>query len=177
MPSSFIVDPKQLSFDRPLASLDEIRCVNPQRDVMEQLTAIVHIDTKQHIIAGYKDVSRNEFWVRGYLPDYPMMPPVLMCEAVAQLCSYYIRTQGLLGGDFIAFGGMNDVKFRSAIQPGCRLVLAARAKEIRAGRIVTFSSQGIVDQALVFEADILGVPFSWQAKVTGVPASISRNRR
>ena len=59
---------------------------------MEQLTAIVHVDPEKHLVAGYKDVGNDEFWVRGHMPGYPLMPGVLMCEAAAQLCSYYTAT-------------------------------------------------------------------------------------
>ena len=80
--------------------------VNPQRFAMEQLTAIVYIDPENHIVAGYKDVAADEFWVGGHMPGYPLMPGVMMCEAAAQLCSYYITTHGLTGGDFVGFGGL-----------------------------------------------------------------------
>ena len=60
MARRLIIDPEQLELDSPLVSLDEIRRVNPQRNEMEQLTAIVYIDPKQHVIAGYKDVGLDE---------------------------------------------------------------------------------------------------------------------
>ena len=75
-----------------LADREAIRQVNPQRFEMEQLTAIVYVDPVNHVIVGYKDVRHDEFWVRGHMPDYPLLPGVLMCEAAAQLCSYYIVT-------------------------------------------------------------------------------------
>ena len=62
MARRLIIDPEQLELDSPLVSLDEIRRVNPQRNEMEQLTAIVYIDPKQHVIAGYKDVGLDEHW-------------------------------------------------------------------------------------------------------------------
>ena len=45
-----------------MADQEAIRRVNPQRSEMEHLTAIVHVDQEQHIIAGYKDVGVDEFW-------------------------------------------------------------------------------------------------------------------
>ncbi len=131
------------------------------RHEMEQLTAIVYLDPDQQVIVGYKDVQHDEFWVRGHMPDFPLLPGVLICEAAAQVCSYYVRTQGLLGsGDFVAFGGMDRVKFRDAVRPGDRLVMAARATDIRIGRRANFQTQGIVDGSLVFHGDIIGVPFT-----------------
>ena len=115
MPPELIFDPSQLDFNRVVADLEQIRKVNSQRFEMEQLTAIVHVDRTEHLIVGYKDVRADEFWVRGHLPGYPLMPGVLMCEAAAQLCSYYSVVQGLIAqGDFVGFGGLENVRFSVA---------------------------------------------------------------
>src|SRR6185312_2916583 len=105
MPPELLLDPSQLDLSRVVARRGDIERVNPQRFEMEQLTAIVHVDADQHLIAGYKEVTADEFWVRGHMPDYPLMPGVLMCEAAAQLCSYYIMNSPLTQGDFLGFGG------------------------------------------------------------------------
>src|SRR5262245_57514352 len=126
MPPPLILDPLGLDLRRVVADRDAIRRVNPQRHEMEQLTAIVFVDGEQHVIAGYKDVRGDEFWVRGHMPGYPLLPGVLICEAAAQLCSYYSVTSGLLQGDFIGFGGLENVRFRSPVRPGDRLVLIGK---------------------------------------------------
>src|SRR5437773_2822562 len=105
MPPPYHLDPAELDLGRIVADIEAIRRINPQRFEMEQLSAIVHIDPERQVIAGYKDVGVDEFWVRGHMPGYPLLPGVLLCEAAAQLCSYYIVTQGLLQGDFLGFGG------------------------------------------------------------------------
>src|SRR5438874_12615378 len=95
MPPPAHFNPKQLDLSRVVADRDAIRKVNPQRFEMEQLDAIVLVDAARELIAGYKDARPDEFWVRGHMPDYPLMPGVLMLEAAAQICSYYSVTQGL----------------------------------------------------------------------------------
>ena len=160
MPPQLIIEPTQLDFEHPVANIDAIRAVNPQRFEMEQLTGIVLVEPKKQIIVAYKDVRADEFWVRGHMPGYPLMPGVMICEAAAQLASYYIATQGLASGDFVAFGGMDNVKFRDAVRPGDRLIMAAHMNEYRAGRRAVFAVQGIVGEKLVFHGDIIGVPFS-----------------
>src|SRR5438034_9738740 len=127
MPPELHFDPARLDLNHVLADQEAIRKVNPQRFEMEQLTAIVYLDVVNHVVAGYKDVRADEFWVRGHMPDYPLMPGVLMCEAAAQLCTYYIVTQGLMQGDFVGFGGLENVRFRSPVRPGDRLVLVGKA--------------------------------------------------
>lgn len=162
MPPELLFDPSQLDCNRVLAGRGEIERVNPQRFEMEQLTAIVHVDTNQHLIAGYKDVTAEEFWVRGHMPDYPLMPGVLMCEAAAQLCSYYIMTNGLMQGDFLGFGGMENVRFRGLVRLGDRLVLIAKGVKMHRRQCI-FNVQGFVGSTMVFHADIIGVPLVRQA--------------
>ena len=157
MPPEYHLDPARLDVGRVLADQDAIRRVNPQRFDMEQLTAIIYVDREQHVIAGYKDVRPDEFWVRGHMPDYPLLPGVLMCEAAAQLCAYYIVTNGLMQGDYIGFGGLENVRFRSPVRPGDRFLLVAKATRLNRRQTV-FNVQGFVGSTMVFHADIIGVP-------------------
>ena len=95
------------------------------------------------------------------MPAYPLLPGVLMCEAAAQLCSYYVVTQGLLKGDFIGFGGLEDVRFRGLVRPGDRLVLIGKGIKIHR-RQTKFNVQGFVGAKMVFHADVIGVPMDQQ---------------
>jgi len=142
-----------------VADQEAIRRVNPQRFEMEHLTAIVRVDPEKQLAVGYKDVRPDEFWVRGHMPDYPLLPGVLMCEAAAQLCSYFTFTQGILERDFIGFGGMEDVKFRGPVHPGDRLVLIAKGVRVHRRQTI-FNVQGFVGNTMVFHADIIGVPMT-----------------
>ena len=108
---------------------------------------------------GYKDVRADEFWARGHMPGYPLLPGVLMCEAAAQLCAYYTFKHGLLQGDFIGFGGLENVRFRSPVRPGDRLVLIGKATRLHRRQTI-FNVQGFVGSTMVFHADIIGVPLS-----------------
>jgi 3-hydroxyacyl-[acyl-carrier-protein] dehydratase len=157
MPPENNFDVTQLDLNRVLADREAIRRVNPQRFEFEQLDAIVHIDPSQHLVIGYKDVRSDEFWVRGHMPDYALLPGVLMCEAAAQLCSYYIRTQHLMGGEFMGFGGLENVRFRNPVFPGERLVLVGKATKVHRRQTVC-NVQGFVSNVMVFHGDILGVP-------------------
>jgi 3-hydroxyacyl-[acyl-carrier-protein] dehydratase len=157
MPPEFHLDPAKIDCSKIVAGSEAIHAFNPQRFEMEQLTAIVHIDSDQHLIVGYKDVRPDEFWVRGHMPDYPLLPGVLMCEAAAQLCSYYTMAQGIPQGDFIGFGGMENVRFRGPVKVGDRLMLIGKATRLHRRQTI-FNVQGLVGSTMVFHADIIGVP-------------------
>ena len=169
MPPGALFDLSQVDFGRVVADRDEIHRYNPQRFDMEQLTAVVHLDPSQHLIVGYKDVSADEFWVRGHMPGYPLLPGVLMCEAAAQLCSYFCLKAGLLQGDFIGFGGLENVQFRGPVRPGDRLVLVAKGQKLHRRKTV-FNVQGFVGGVMVFNGDIIGVPMSKQSGAAGAEA-------
>jgi 3-hydroxyacyl-[acyl-carrier-protein] dehydratase len=153
-----IIDPASLDFNHIIADVAEIRKYNPQRFEMEQLTAIVYEDVDRHICAGYKDITYNEFWVRGHMPNMPLMPGVMMLEAAAQMCSYFSQKFDLLGAAMVGFGGLEEVRFRDPVIPGDRLVLACEMTRLRRGRIVFTKFQGFVRNSMVVEGVLKGIP-------------------
>jgi 3-hydroxyacyl-[acyl-carrier-protein] dehydratase len=159
MPPELILDPAQIDTSRVLAGREELRQANPQRFEMEQLDAIVAMDPAQQLIVGYKDVRPDEFWVRGHMPDFPLLPGVLMCEAAAQLVSFYVTRAGVKQCDFIVFGGMENVRFRGTVRPGDRLVLVGKGLRVHRRQTI-FNVQGFVGNTLVFHADVIGVQFN-----------------
>lgn len=157
MPPPALIDSVNFDTSKVQVDLEGIRRSNPQRFEMEHLSAIVLIDERQQLIVGYKDVGHHEFWVRGHMPSYPLMPGILMCETAAQICSYYSHHVKLIDQEaFIGFGGMEDVRFRGQVRPGQRFVIAAKAVRLNR-RQTTFDTQGFVDGNMVFHGRIIGV--------------------
>ncbi len=157
MPPAPIVPPAEIDTSVVLADTETIRQANPQRFEMEQLTAIVRIDTEAHLIIGYKDIAATEFWIRGHIPGFPLMPGVLLCEAAAQLCSYYCQAIQLMPGSFLGFGGLDDVRFRGQVRPGDRLIIVGKAHRLNRRQTI-FDTQAFVDQLMVYNGRIIGVP-------------------
>jgi len=157
MPPPAIIKPSEVDFTRVIADADAIRAVNPQRFEMEALTAIVMMDPVTKIAVAYKDVRLDEFWVRGHMPGDPLMPGVMMCEAAAQLCSYYLMKHKVFDSDYVGLGGLDEAQFRQPVRPGDRLVLAARLTRERKF-IAQSDVQGFVGDTMVFDAIVKGVP-------------------
>ena len=163
MAKDLIVDLSNVQVDPPLADLDEIRKYNPQRHEMEQLTGIAYIDNDKHICVGFKDITDQEFWCRGHMPGMPLMPGVIMCEAAAQLASFYTQRFDLLGSEMVGFGGLEDVRFRDPVVPGDRLFVITELSRVRRGRLIVARFQGVVDNRIVFDGVLKGIPLPIEA--------------
>jgi 3-hydroxyacyl-[acyl-carrier-protein] dehydratase len=157
-----ILDPSEYDLNRVIAGVEEIRRYNRQRFEMEQLTAIVFEDRDRAICVGYKDLGPDEFWVRGHMPGTPIMPGVIMCEAAAQLASYFAQKYRLLDAEVVGFGGLKDVRFRGVVQPGERFVVVARLLKTRS-TMMTCEFQCLVRQNLVCEGVLMGIPLPEEA--------------
>jgi 3-hydroxyacyl-[acyl-carrier-protein] dehydratase len=158
MPAPPLYDYSKFDFDKPMFTIDDIRRVNPQRHEMEQLSGVVYVDTEKHGLVGFKDVTEQEFWSRGHMPGYPIMPGVVLCECAAQLAGFYARRYNVLLGDFLGFGGMDDVRFRSPVLPPCRLILLVKLTLLRQPRRAEFAFQGFVKERMIFSGTMIGVP-------------------
>lgn len=155
MPQDILIDLNNIDLNKPIIDIEGIRAVVPHRYEMEQLSGIIKYSIEEGIIVGYKDVSNNEFWIKGHVPGRPLMPGVMMLEAAAQLCTYYYK-QTTKDERFLGFGGVDKVKFRGKVVPGDKLIIIAKNKELRSRRAV-FDTQGVVDGKLVFEGIIIGM--------------------
>jgi len=155
MPSALIVPFDEIPAE-PVMGLNEIQKVIPQRYEMQQLDGILIFDDQRGIAVGYKDLTENEFWVRGHIPGRPLMPGVIMCESAAQLCAFYFGKTQDTGDHFLGFGGMDNVRFRGTVAPGNRFITMVRKVNIER-RLKVFDAQGVVDGRLVFEARISGI--------------------
>jgi 3-hydroxyacyl-[acyl-carrier-protein] dehydratase len=158
MPKYDSFDLDCLDFSQPLADLEQIRAVNPQRFEMEMLTGILFIDPAKHLIVGYKDLTENDFWVRGHMPGYPILPGVMMCEAAAQLCCFYSVTQKVTDpGALMGLGGIEGARFHRPVRPGDRLVLTGTGLKVHR-RLNKFEVAGYVGTEKAFETVVIGVP-------------------
>ena len=159
MPTPPLVDLGKIDPSKTVADIEAIRQANPQRFEMEQLSRICYLDIEAGEVAGVLDVDEAPFWARGHLPERPLMPGVVMLEAAAQLCSFFVRRvydPKEYGERFFGFGGIDGVKFRGTVFPGQSLLVVGKRLEIRSRRAV-FDTQGYVEGSMVFEAKITGM--------------------
>ncbi|MBI5446238.1 MAG: 3-hydroxyacyl-ACP dehydratase FabZ [Deltaproteobacteria bacterium] len=104
-------------------------------------------------IHAIKNVTANESFFQGHFPGNPIMPGVLIIEALAQTGGILaIRTAGTsVNGKLVVFRSIDGAKFRRTVVPGDRLDLHAKVQRTRQG-LWTFESAARVDGELVVEA-------------------------
>ena len=161
MPPRALFDLSAIDPDRVVFDIEQIRQHNPQRFEFEQLSHICHVDLEAGDVVGVLDIPEDPWWARGHVPMRPLMPGVLMLEAAAQVCSWYVHQvydASKYGERIFGFGGIDRVKFRSVIFPPDRLVIVGKRAEIRPRRAV-FHTQGFHGdlERMVFEAKIAGL--------------------
>lgn len=158
-----ILDPNSLDCENPIAGIDQVRELIPQRGDMEQLTGILVDNPEEGIVAGFKDLTDKEFWVAGHMPGMPLMPGVIMCEAAAQICSYFVARNDLLGCEMLGFGGLDNVRFRGTVVPGDRLIVVAQQLQVRRNRLIRCHFQCFVRGSIVCEGNLIGIPIPVEA--------------
>ena len=153
-----IVPFSKFDVNKVIVDRETIQTYNPQRFEMAQLDAIVYEDFEVGACVGYKDVTHEEFWIRGHMPEMPLMPGVIMCEVAAQLSAYYAVKSNLLNSKIVGLGGLKDIRIRNVVHPGQRLVIMLVTDKLRPNVLVSCRFQGFVDKDLVIDGGIIGVP-------------------
>ena len=155
MPPRFIFDLSEIDLTKVVFDKEAICEVNPQRYEMQQLDGVIWYNKEKYLALGYRDITENEFWIRGHIPGRPLMPGVIMIEAAAQLSSVIMKRVYNFQG-FMGFAGIGKAKFRKPVEPGQRLYILAHITKYHP-RKYTCTAQGVVDGAMVFETELSGL--------------------
>jgi 3-hydroxyacyl-[acyl-carrier-protein] dehydratase len=135
-----------------MLDVDQIKNLLPHREpflFLERLSDIVPGESA----VGYKAVSYNEPHFRGHFPGYPMMPGVLIVEAMAQTAGALVmHTLGVETSDRVYFLGVDKARFRKPVRPGDLLRMPVKALQNR-GPVWRFAGQAFVDDQLCAEAE------------------------
>lgn len=108
-------------------------------------------------IKAIKNVSINEPFFQGHFPKRPVMPGVLMLEALAQAAALLVfSSQGTTVDDdsVVYFVGIDGARFKRPVEPGDQLLLDVKVDRVKAG-IYKFNAQAFVDGELAVEAQLM----------------------
>ena len=133
---------------------EQIKEMLPHREPFLFIDAVTKLEA--NLIEGYRDVMADEFYFPGHFPGFPVMPGVLMVEAIAQIGIVLVcKVREERRGRNTLFAGVESVRFRRQVKPGDRLSLAA---DIVGGRSSVYKIHGTakVGDELACEAVVIG---------------------
>ncbi|MBT8139757.1 MAG: 3-hydroxyacyl-ACP dehydratase FabZ [Gammaproteobacteria bacterium] len=129
--------------------VEEIREYLPHRYPFLMIDKVVEIESGKYIRA-IKNVSINEPFFNGHFPELPIMPGVLIVEAMAQasgILGFYTEGKKTSDGTIYLFAGGDKIRFKRPVSPGDQLMLSAEIVTSKRG-VWKFSARAEVDGEL-----------------------------
>jgi 3-hydroxyacyl-[acyl-carrier-protein] dehydratase len=109
---------------------EQIEAILPHRDPFLLIDEVVELEPGERVVAR-KHVRGDEWWFAGHFPGRPVMPGVLIVEAMAQTGAVAVLSQEENRGRIAFFGGIDDVRFKRIVEPGDELELECRLERVR----------------------------------------------
>ncbi len=142
----------QVSLSDPKLDIDGIMRVLPHRFPFLFVDRIIELEKGKRVV-GIKNVTINDYFFKGHFPTRPVMPGVIMVEAMAQAGGIAVLTDEKNDGKLAFFMGANNVKFRKIVHPGDQLVLEAEVMRNKS-RIAQIQARAKVEGQVVAEAEM-----------------------
>jgi 3-hydroxyacyl-[acyl-carrier-protein] dehydratase len=134
-----------------MMDIKEIQKLLPHRYPFLLVDRIIDIEPGIKSV-GIKNVTINEDFFQGHFPGHPIMPGVLIIEALAQVAGVLAFRSGISEGKSVYFMSIEKAKFRKPVVPGDQLRLEISILQQR-GNVWKFSGNAVVEEKVVAEAE------------------------
>jgi 3-hydroxyacyl-[acyl-carrier-protein] dehydratase len=115
-----------------MLDIDQITATIPHRYPFLLVDRIVEHEPGVRAV-GLKNVTANEWYFQGHFPDFPVMPGVLVIEALAQVGAVALLALPENQGKLAFFAGIDKVRFKRQVRPGDTLTLECEISRMRSG--------------------------------------------
>ncbi|MGG3625298.1 3-hydroxyacyl-ACP dehydratase FabZ [Bacillus gobiensis] len=136
-----------------MLDIQQIKEIIPHRYPFLLVDRITEVEEGKRAV-GYKNVSANEEFFNGHFPDYPVMPGVLIVEALAQVGAVAMLIKEENKGRLAFFTGIDNCRFKKQVKPGDQLHLEVEMTRVR-GPIGKGKGVATVDGEIVCETEIM----------------------
>jgi len=135
-----------------MLDIRDIMEIIPHRQPMLLVDKVEILEEEKRAV-GYKGVTYNEPFFAGHFPAEPVMPGVLILEAMAQTTAVLLLNRKEMRGKIGYFGGINKAKFRKKVLPGSLLQMEIEVVK-RRGPVAVVSGKAYADDGLAAEGEM-----------------------
>ena len=136
-----------------MLGINEIKKIIPHRYPFLLVDRVLEVEDGKRAV-GYKNITANEEFFNGHFPDYPVMPGVLIVEALAQVGAVAMLKLPDNQGRLAFFAGIDNCRFKRQVVPGDQLRLEVEMTRVK-GKIGKGKGIATVDGELVCETEIM----------------------
>ncbi|MBU5308007.1 3-hydroxyacyl-ACP dehydratase FabZ [Clostridioides mangenotii] len=136
-----------------MLNIDQIKEIIPHRYPFLLVDKIIELEVGKRAV-GIKNVTANEPFFQGHFPEYPLMPGVLIIEALAQVGAVAMMSMDENKGKLGVFAGIDNVRFKKEVRPGDTLTMEIEMISIRRN-IGKATAKAYVGDELACKGDLM----------------------